>query len=137
MREFFIAPNINNDSKLFWDACMGQELKIPQCNTCNSLFWPASAFCPKCHSSDIHMSSVSGRGRVYSYVVFRREFNPQMQNSLPYVVAVIALDEGVKIISNVINCKIENVFIEMPVQLTWKCKGDLCIPQFEPYKEES
>jgi hypothetical protein len=73
---------------------------------------------------------VSGRGSIFSYVVYRRTYHQGIP--APYVVALIELDEGPRLISNVVGCAPEGVEIDMPVQLRFEPAGDFLLPRFEP-----
>jgi uncharacterized OB-fold protein len=74
---------------------------------------------------------VSGRGRVFSYVVYRRTYHPGLP--APYVVGLIELEEGPRLISNVVGCEPEEVEIDMPVRLRFEAAGDFMLPRFEPW----
>lgn len=114
----------------FWDACREGRLEVSACDDCDHLFLPPGPRCPRCWSARLSPRAVSGRGRVYSFAVYRRTYHPGMP--APYVVALIELDEGPRMISNVIGCAPEEVEIEMRVRLRFETAGDFQLPRFEP-----
>ena len=82
----------------FWDACRRGALEVSACGDCGHLFLPPGPCCPACWSMQLTARPVSGRGRVFSFAVYRRTFHPGMP--APYVVALVALDEGPRLNSN-------------------------------------
>lgn len=117
-------------SQPFWDACREGRLEVSACDACDHLFLPPGPCCPNCWSTELSSREVSGRGRVYSFVVYRRTYHEGMP--APYVVALIDLDEGPRMISNVVGCAPEEVEIDMPVHLRFETAGDFRLPRFEP-----
>lgn len=114
----------------FWDACREGTLSVMACAACDHRFLPAAPCCPKCWSEDLSLCEVSGRGRVFSFVVYRRTYHPGMP--APYVVALIELEEGPRLISNIVGCTPEAVEVEMSVRVKFEEAGDFLLPRFEP-----
>ncbi|MFL2634872.1 MAG: Zn-ribbon domain-containing OB-fold protein [Dehalococcoidia bacterium] len=131
-------PNITNEAKPFWDGLNEDKLLIPKCNQCAHLFMYPKAYCPKngCFSNDLSWEHVSGKGNVYSYTVVHRSADVRFQeiaSQEPYVFALIELDEGPKLISNLINVDIENIVIGTPVQIIFeKINDEITLPKFAP-----
>lgn len=125
------VPQPDALTRSFWDACRDERLEVSACDECGHLFLPPGPCCPSCWSRNLSTSVVSGAGRVYSYVVYRRTYHPGMP--APYVVALIELDEGPRLISNVVGCPPEDVEIDMSVRLRFESAGDFLLPRFEPY----
>lgn len=117
-------------SEPFWDACRRGALEVSACEDCGHLFLPPGPGCPRCWSTRLASRGVSGRGRVFSFVVYRRTYHPGMP--APYVVALVALDEGPRLISNVVGCAPEVVAIDMPVALKFEDAGTFRLPRFTP-----
>lgn len=99
----------------FWDAAKQHDLQVQRCRPGNHLFMYPREYCPVCLSDDLEWVSVSGKGRVYTYTVVHRAADPRFQSQIPYIYAVIQLDEGPRLISNVVDCDIDDVTIDMPV----------------------
>jgi len=121
-------PQPDSLTQAYWDACRNERLEVTACDRCGHLFLPPGPCCPKCWSAELSMQRVSGSGRIFSYVVYRRTYHPGMP--APYVVALIELDEGPRLISNVVGCEPEDVEIDMPVRLHFESAGDFLLPRF-------
>ena len=108
------------ESQPFWDGCRRRELLLQRCATCTRAWFPPAGRCPHCLSTDWAWAPVSGRGTVYSFVVYRRAYHPWLADRLPYVVAVVALDEGPRMISNVVGCDPAAVTCDAPVEVVFE-----------------
>lgn len=103
--------------QLYWQKVETGELWIQQCDHCQSyVFYPRS-LCPYCLEPDLKWIQASGRGRVYSYTVVHISALPEFIDETPYVYAIIELDEGVRMPGTVIDCRPEEVYVGMPVQV--------------------
>lgn len=127
------VPTVSGETKPFWDAARRDELMIQRCGDCNQYQWYPRGFCSICWSSNIEWVKSAGRGKVWTFTITRQNRAPGFKEDLPYVVALVELDEGVKMFTNIINCDPETVKIGMAVKLTWVAPSDdLHIPYFEP-----
>lgn len=116
----------------FWNACQNRELAVFACAHCSHLFLPGGPNCPKCWSADLSTQPVSGLGEVFSFVIYRRTYHRAIP--APYVVALIELEEGPRLISNIVGCAPQDVEIGMPVRVTFEAEGDFMLPRFTPRK---
>jgi uncharacterized OB-fold protein len=83
------------------------------------------------------MITAEGRGKIYSYVVYHRAYHPSFNNDVPYVVALVELDEGPRLLTNIIGCSPEEVQCDMPVSVAWEdLEGEICLPKFRPVPRE-
>ena len=114
----------------FWDACGRGTLEVSGCADCGHRFLPPGPCCPRCWSPRLASHAVSGRGRVFSFVVYRRSYHPGMP--APYVVALVELEEGPRLISNIVGCAPEEVAIDMQVEVRFEEAGDFTLPRFAP-----
>ncbi|MFQ5698507.1 MAG: Zn-ribbon domain-containing OB-fold protein [Myxococcota bacterium] len=114
----------------FWEACRRGVLQVSTCADCGHRFLPPGPCCPRCWSGQLAPHVVSGRGRVFSFAVYRRTYHPGMP--APYVVALVELDCGPRLISNIVGCAPEEVDIDMPVEVRFETVGDLTVPRFAP-----
>lgn len=116
----------------FWKACRRGVLEISVCAACGHRFLPPGPCCPRCWSTRLEAQAASGRGRVFSFAVYRRTYHPGMP--APYVVALVELDEGPRMISNVVGCAPEEVAVDLPVAVRFEAAGDFALPRFAPLR---
>ena len=117
----------------FWDAAKRNELVLPNCRTCANVFFYPREVCPNCLSSDLEWVTVSGKGRVYSYTIIHQPVNPNFREDAPYIYAMIQLDEGPRMVSNLIDCANDAVSINMPVAAAFdSVTPDVTLVKFRP-----
>ena len=114
MLEYF-KPRINEDCKDYYEAMQHDRLIVQQCSSCGALRAPGARFCPECLSDKTNDMQVESRGKVYSFVIFHKAFADELNMDIPYVCAIVELDCGVKIITNIIDCDIHNIVCGQPV----------------------
>ncbi|KRB93482.1 Zn-ribbon domain-containing OB-fold protein [Noviherbaspirillum sp. Root189] len=124
-------PQPTKITQPYWDAAKEQRLVIQECSHCHSRQFYPREFCLCCLSDDIKWIESSGKGTVYTYTINRRAANPAMNDLVPYVVAAIDLDEGVRMLANVVDSPINAVRIGSRVQVCFeKLSEDITLPQF-------
>ncbi len=126
-------PSPNALTAPYWQAALQRELKLPRCGDCGKFhFYPRSA-CPHCRSQKLAWAAVSGKGEVYSFTVVHRAPSKGFEADVPYVVAVIALDEGPHLMSRLIDVKPDAVHIGQRVTVDFQqCADDAAMPVFKP-----
>ena len=126
-------PQPNPDTRPFWDGCSKHELRFQKCISCGHIRWAAAIICPDCYSKEVKWMRASGKGTVYTYSVYHRAFHPSFEKDIPYVTAIIALEEGPHFLSNIVGCSPDEVYCDMPVEVTWQHidKG-FSLPKFKP-----
>ena len=126
-------PKINADTKEFWNGCKQHLLKIQKCGDCGFVRYPPSFICPRCHSTETEWIVAAGKGSVYSFTVNHVAFHPAFQEDLPYVVAVVQLEEGPHMLTNIVGCDPSEVRCDMPVEVAWEdITGEFSLPKFRP-----
>jgi uncharacterized OB-fold protein len=126
-------PIINEDNAPYWEYAKKHELRMQKCTRCGHIRFPVSVVCPKCHSLEAEWTGLSGKGKVYSYVIYRMAYHPSYQNDIPYAVAIIQLDEGPRMESNITGCQMEDIRIDMPVEVYFDdVTDDISLPKFKP-----
>ena len=126
-----LRPAINEDTAFFWEGVRAGELRIQRCGVCGELRHPPGPVCPSCRSHDRTHIVANGLGEVYSFVVHHNPPVPGLDT--PFVVAVVQLPEGVRIIGNIVNCPPEEVTIGMPLHVTYRrLDDDLTLPVWVP-----
>jgi uncharacterized OB-fold protein len=126
-------PRLDEESKGFWEACRRHELYVQQCRDCGVLRYHPRALCPQCLSDKTEWVLSSGRGTVYTFTVTYQNQAPGFREALPYVLAYVELEEGVRLLTNIVDCAPEQVKIGMPVQVTFEdVSPEIAIPKFKP-----
>lgn len=126
-------PRIDEESRGFWEACARHELVLQRCAACRAFRHPPRALCPACLSLEVEWVRASGRGTVYSFTVTHQNHAPGFRQHLPYVLAIVELEEGVRLMTNVVGCDPAAVRIDMPVEVDWDdAHPGLSLPLFRP-----
>jgi uncharacterized OB-fold protein len=99
----------------FWEAAKRHELVMPRCTTCAHIFFYPRSECPRCFSTALEWVPVSGRGRLHSFTIVYQPANAAFKDDAPHVYAVVQLDEGPRMVSNVVQCDPEAVRVDMPL----------------------
>lgn len=128
------APIIGPDNALFWEGCKGRILVFQRCARCGHVRWPPAIICPRCLSHEVEECRASGRGRIYTYVVYHLAYHEAFREDLPYVVALVDLEEGPRLLSNIVDCDIADLACEIPVECIWDNEGEIPLPKFRPVK---
>ena len=107
-------------TKPFWEAAKRHELMMQRCKRCaNWIFYPREQ-CPNCFSQDLEFQKVSGRGRVYAYTTVYQPAHPAFNDEAPYVFAIVQLDEGVRVATNIVGIPHEQVKVDMAVEAAYE-----------------
>jgi uncharacterized OB-fold protein len=129
------APFVLPEVKPFWDGTAEGKLLLPRCVDDQTLIWYPKPFCPLCASTRVEWVPASGRGTVYSYSVNRRGVAdlPAYRNAGVYVLAYVELEEGPRIMTNIVDCDPESVRIGQKVELVFHDTGEgSALPRFRP-----
>ncbi|MCH7810842.1 MAG: Zn-ribbon domain-containing OB-fold protein [Chloroflexi bacterium] len=126
------------EAQRFWEGTKKHELWIPYCRSCENSYWYPRDFCPQCGSRDVEWRQSGGKGRVYTFAIHYRAFHPGWTNEVPYVTALIDLDDGVRIFSNLVEVEADPKAIrcEMPVEVVFEDVTDeITLAKFRPVSE--
>lgn len=124
-------PTLTDENRPFWAACREGRLSLQRCGGCGHLRYPINAFCPRCLGDVFNWHDVSGRGSVFSYVVFHQAYHPGFKAAVPYNVALVQLDEGPRMYSNVVGTSNEQVKVGDRVEVTFEpVTPEISIPRF-------
>jgi len=120
---------------LFWDATKEKRLILQRCNDCDhAVFYPRD-FCPRCFGEALSWNNADGSGSIYALSVMHKPGNPLMAPRLPYVVAIVELSEGVRLLSAIVGDGQTTAKIDDKVQISWEALGDgRNLPVFEVVK---
>lgn len=117
----------------FWASVKAQAMQLPWCTHCQALFFHPRPICPKCWTPVTQWKAVSGKGKVWSHSVVRYPLlRGPWPDRLPYTVAFVTLDEGPRVLSNIVDCAPEEVHAGMPVQLVYRERDGQMLYLFAP-----
>lgn len=126
-------PTIVGETRPYWEACRRGQLVIQRCAACGEYQFYPRGICAHCWSADIRWVEVSGRGTVWTYTVTYQNRTPGFAEEVPYVLALVELEEGVKLFTNIVDCPPPEVRIGMPVAVTFVRANDrVTVPYFKP-----
>jgi len=128
------VPQPTPETREFWEGCRAGELRLQRCDACAKVYFPMRPFCPACSSRSVTTFAASGRGTLHSYVINHRPA-PGFEADAPYAIAVVLLDEGPKMMTNIrgIENTPENLVLDMPLEVTFeKITEQLSLPQWKP-----
>jgi uncharacterized protein len=114
------SPQPDLETQPFWDATARGSLVIPRCTACEALVWYPRSFCPQCGSRKTEWLDMCGRGVVYSYTVVRRSRGPLFAEATPYVIGYVELEEGPRVLTNIVGCDPGEVRIGQSVEIVFE-----------------
>jgi len=132
-----VVPIPTPETKPFWQGTREGELRLQRCDACAHVYFPPRPFCPKCAGRAVSWFAASGRGSLYSYVIHHR---PVPGFTPPYSIAVVQLDEGPRMMTNIVDCPQtpEALQLDMRVEVTFtQLSDEISLPQFRPAREAS
>jgi len=126
-------PVVQPWARPFWDAARAHRLVLQHCQACNKpIFYPRAA-CPHCGSERLGWHDASGKGKIYSFTTVLSNAPSPFIADMPYVVAVVELAEGVRMLSNIVQCDPQQLRCEQPVEVVFERLNDeFTLPKFRP-----
>lgn len=126
-------PTPDAETQPYWDAAKEGRLLIRRCNACKRAYFYPRDFCPTCWSEDVSWEEASGRATLYTWSVVRRNDLPPWPERVPYVAAVVDLEEGPRMMTNVEGCELDELTIGMPLVVDFRADTDeITAPIFRP-----
>jgi uncharacterized OB-fold protein len=126
-------PIIDEDNNEFWESCRRHAMLLQRCGRCSAMRYYPAPICSSCGSLDFSWERVSGNGVVYTYSVVRRPPSPAFADEVPYVYAIVELEEGPMMPTNIVGVPVDDVAIGMAVKLTYRDMNDeITLPVFSP-----
>lgn len=123
-------PAVTPEAKEFWEGCNRHELLIQRCKECGTYRHYPRPMCPNCHSLNVEWAKVSGRGKVYSFTVIHHPSHPAFLD-VPYAVVIVELEEGVRMVGDVVDSRPEEIYIGMPVEVFFDdVTEEVTLPRF-------
>ena len=129
-------PVIQPWSKGFWEGTKANKLMVQECKECKAkIFYPRKA-CPECWSSDLDWSEASGKGKVYTFTVTMMGVEDVFSEDIPFVLACVDLEEGVRMMTRIVECDPDAVRIGMDVEVVFEpVTEEITLPFFKPIAE--
>ena len=126
-------PTPTYDTRAFWEGTKRHELLIQKCRDCGKLQFYPRGLCTACMSTNLDWVRSSGRGTVYSFTTVYRPPSPAFTPDVPYVIAIIEMEEGVRMMGNVVGCPPDQVKVGMPVTVVFEDVNEtITLPKFSP-----
>jgi uncharacterized protein len=127
--------SIDSDTRPYWEATKNEELLIQYCKHCDVYQFYPRIVCKNC-LSDVEWVKAKGTGTVYSYSVIHRVFSPEFQDKVPFIVSLIELDEGPRMMTNLIGIDLEQVTTGLKVKVDFRDSiGEYRLPKFRPLEK--
>lgn len=129
------VPMVTPENERYWQGCKQHELWMRYCNQCQKPYYYPRDVCPMCGSRDVDWKQMSGKGKIHTYAIVQRAPHPGFRNDVPYVTAIVELDEGPRMMTNVVQVQADpdHVKVGMPVQVTFEDITDqISLPKFRP-----
>jgi uncharacterized OB-fold protein len=128
------APIRTDDNRAFWEAASARHLVAERCDQCGRFRHPPRPMCPFCHSLEHEVVELAGTGVVYSYAILH--YPQHASFTYPVIAVLVDLEEGVRLVSNLVGVDASEVCIGMPVQVTFEAtEREMAVPVFEPREE--
>jgi uncharacterized OB-fold protein len=129
----FDLPTPDDTTRPFWEAAREGRFLIRRCRDCGRAHYYPRPFCPSCWSGAVDWEDASGRASLYTWSVVHQNDLPPWPERVPYVAAVVDLDEGPRVMTNVVECEFERLTIDMALQVTFRPASDeVTVPVFRP-----
>jgi uncharacterized protein len=127
-------PQPTPETQHFWDGARAGELRLQRCDDCRHVYFPPRPFCPSCGSRSVTVFNASGRAKLHSYVIHHR---PVPGFTPPYAIAVVELQEGPKMMTNIVDCPQtpEALQLDMQLEVTFQAQNEtISLPFFRPVR---
>jgi uncharacterized OB-fold protein len=124
-------PRPDHDSQPFWDGAQAGRFLVPRCTACGKGHWPPGPMCPHCHGSSLEWGDAAPRGTVYSWVVATHPVAEVLVDQVPYAIALIDLEESVRVVGNVVGCDPSAIHAGMEVEVFFEEREEgVRVPNF-------
>lgn len=129
-------PLITPDNAPFWEGCRNGQLLLQRCTGCAAWRYPPAPLCPRCAAVEATWTPTSRKGRIHSFVVYHRAFHPAYAEEVPYAVALVELDEGVRLLLRVVDCSLDTLVIEAAGEIRFMpLTTEVSVPVFVPLQK--
>src|SRR5713226_4123333 len=128
-------PVVTDESRPFWEGCRQGKLLLQYCDQCRRHQFYPRLYCMQCGSTSLSWIEASGRGVIYSYTIIHQNKSPEFAQDTPYNVAIVQLEEGPRMMSNIVDISPAELRIDLPVTIIFDAVTDsISLPRFKPTK---
>ena len=125
-------PEVNDLNRPYWEGLKAGALRFQRCSSCGHAWLPVRSECPHCLAMASGWENASGRAKLVSWVVYHTAYHAAYANRLPYIVAVVELAEGPRMISNIVSADATQLRIDMPLRLALQQESGVVVARFTP-----
>ena len=127
-------PQPTPESAHFWEGTRLGELRLQRCRSCSTVYFPPQPFCPRCSTAEVEIITACGRGRLHSFVISHL---PAPGFAPPFVIAIVELDEGPRLLTNLVDIEPDptRIALDLPVEVVFETVGDVALALFRPRRE--
>ncbi len=126
-------PRPDAFSQPFYDGTRRRELMLQRCGECGRWMWPFRTRCIECFGDQLTWAAARGTGTLYSWTLVHQIFHPGFAPEIPYNVAQVDLDEGVRVITNIVGVPNDELRVGLPLVVTFeRISNELALPKFRP-----
>lgn len=129
------VPETQPWSERFWEGTKQGKLLIQVCNDCQSKIFYPRKYCPECWSGNLDWMEGSGRAKIYTFSTAYSMVEPKFMDELPYTIAYVDLEEGIRMMTRIVDCDPADIKIGMDVEVTFHERGGFHLPYFRPAKK--
>jgi uncharacterized OB-fold protein len=127
------VPTPTTETRPYWEGCARGELLIQQCGACGHRQFFPRLYCSRCMDERVEWIKASGRATVVSFTIVRRPVSPAFAAKVPYIVALVKLEEGPTMMTNIVGCAPEAIAIGMALEVTFeRMSEEIWLPKFRP-----
>ncbi len=134
----FDLPTPDEETEPFWSGVNEDVLRIKRCRDCGRSHFYPRPFCPHCWSGAVEWYEASGRATLYTWSVVHNNDLPPFNERLPYVAALVDLEEGPRMMTNVVECSFDELTADMPLEVVYEQVSDdplVKLPRFRPVRD--
>jgi uncharacterized protein len=128
-------PLVTPESERYWQGCKQHQLWMRYCNPCAKPYFYPRDVCPACGSRDVDWKQMSGRGQIFTFAIAHRAPTPGFRGDVPFVTAIVELDEGPRMMTNIVSVEPDpaKIKVGMAVEVTFEdITEEISLPKFKP-----
>lgn len=132
------VPTPDEASRPFFEGAREHRLMIQKCSSCGAVMWPVKTRCDNCLQATVTWVQASGKATLYSFTLMHQLLHPGFASEIPYNIAQVDLAEGLRILTNVVGCRNDELVIGMPLEVTFEdLSSEVTLPKFRPQRSQS